>query len=189
MKPFSLYQLLSPALIAFALALPTIAAAEPKLEMHRVAATADDGSGWHLAVSSKGSFSVLLPLPFNDFTTSDAATGEASYVVGGKSTEGIKFAAVELKPAGKPLPDLDSIPKSLAAKAGNTVSDVKRSTSGNAEVLTLTMANATTTLYMRCVQTGGVRYTMTVEFPNDYKEWAAANKDKFFDSFKLKAKS
>src|SRR5262245_16246398 len=86
MKPFLL--LMRFALLASAMLPPAIAEAQPKLEMHRTGVRADDGSGWHLAVSSKGSFSVLLPIPFNDFTTNDAATGETSYVVGGKSTEG-----------------------------------------------------------------------------------------------------
>jgi len=189
MKPFILHSLVRLALIAIALVLPGFAAAQPKLEMHRVGVTADDGLGWHLAVSSKGSFSILLPIPFNDFTTRDAATGEATYVVGGKSSEGIKFVAVELAPGAKPPPDLASIPKTLAATAGNKVSDVKRSTRGDADVLTLTVGNAITTLYMRCVQMNGVRYILTVEFPNAYADLVAANKDKFFESFKLKAKS
>jgi hypothetical protein len=188
MKPFILHPFVRLALIAVALVLPEVAAAQPKLEMHRAGVSADDGSGWHLAVSSKGSFSVLLPIPFNDFTTRDA-TGEATYVVGGKSSEGIKFVAVELARGAKALPDLASIPKTLAATAGNKVSDVKRSTKGDADVLTLTVSNASTSLYMRCIQINGVRYTLTAEFPNAHAELAAANKDKFFESFKLKTKS
>ncbi len=159
MKPF--FQHLQVAVIAITVAWPAIAMAEPKLEMHRVGAKADDGSGWHLAVSSKGSFSVLLPIPFNDFTTNDAATGET----------------------------LASIPKALAATPANKVSDVSRSSKGGVDILTLTMANATTTLYMRCIQLNDVRYTLTIEFPNAYRELVAANRDRFFESFKLKAKS
>src|SRR5882672_11106361 len=68
-----------------------------------------------------------------------------------QSSEGIKFSAVELAAAAKPLPDLDSIPKSLAATPANKVSDVRRSTRGEADILTLTMANTTTTLYMHCI--------------------------------------
>src|SRR5262249_21171165 len=151
-------------------------------EIHRVGVKADDGSGWHLAVSTKGSFSVLLPMPFNDFTISGGATEETTHGVGGKSTEGIKFAAVELLPRGKALPDLAAVPKSLAT-GGNTVSDVSRSRKGDADILTLTVSNATTVLYMRCIQLGGVRYIMTIESPNAFREWVAANKDKFFDSF------
>jgi hypothetical protein len=166
---------------------PAVVQAEPKLEMHRAGANTDNGSGWHLAVSTKGSFSVLLPLPFNDFTTHDASTGETTYVVGGKSSEGIKFVALELPPGAKPPPDLASIPKSLAANPANKVSDVSRSTKGDTEVLTLTVADGSKTLYMRCIQTKGARYTLTIEFPNAYREVVAANKDKFFESFKVKA--
>lgn len=175
--------------IAIALVLSAGVHAQPKLEMHRAGANTDDGSGWHLAVSSKGSFSVLLPIPFNDFTIQDATTGEPTYVVGGKSSEGIKFAAVELPPGAKPPPDLASIPKSLATNPANKVSDVSRSTRDGADILTLTVADASKTLYMRCIQTKGSRYTLTIEFPNGYRELVTANKDKFFDSFKVKAKS
>lgn len=176
-------------LAAIVPATPAVVQAQPKLEMHRVGVSADDGSGWHLAVSSKGSFSVRLPIPFNDFTTHDATTGETTYVVGGKSSEGIKFAAVELPSGAKPPPDLASIPKSLAANPANKVSDVSRSTSGDADILMLTVADGSKTLYMRCIQTKGARYTLTIEFPNAYREFVAANKDKFFESFKIKAKS
>jgi len=189
MKPFIPHPLMRLALLAIALILPEVAAAQPKLEMHRVGVSADDGSGWHLAVSSKGSFSVLLPIPFNDFTTHDAATGEATHVVGGKSSEGIKFAAVELPVGGKALPDLASIPKSLASNPANKVSDVSRSTRNGADILSLTVADASKTLYMRCIQTPGARYTLTIEFPNTYRELVAANKDRFFESFKLREKS
>ena len=69
------------------------------------------------------------------------------------------------------------------------MSDVRRSTEGEADSLTLTMANTTTTLYMRCIQLGGVRYVLTIEFPNAHRELVVANKEKFFESFKLKTKS
>ena len=130
---------------------------------------------------------MLLPLPFNDFTTHDAATGETTYVVGGKSTEGIKFSVVELPVGGKVLPDLASIPKSLASNPANKVSDVNRRTMGDADVLTLTLADGSKISYMRCVQTKGARYIMTIEAPNAFREFVASNKDKFFDSFKVKA--
>jgi hypothetical protein len=69
----------------------------------------------------------------NDFTISDAADGETTHVVGGKSSEGIKFAAVEIASGRQPLPDLASIPKSLAATPANKVSDVSRSSKGGAD--------------------------------------------------------
>ncbi|MCP1975276.1 hypothetical protein [Bradyrhizobium elkanii] len=151
MRPAIRYLLIHVAIAASVLARPAVSLAEPKLEMHRAGVAADDGSGWHLAVSSKGSFSVLLPIPFNDFTTRDAQTGEVTHVVGGKSSEGIKFVAVELPPGSKPPPDLASIPKTLAANPANKVSDVRRRTSGDAEILSLTVSDGGKTMHMRCI--------------------------------------
>ena len=188
MRPAIGHHLARFVLAAILLAMPAVVFAQPKLEMHRVGVSADDGSGWHLAVSSGGSFSVLLPIPFNDFTTRDTA-GETTFVVGGKSSEGIKFAAVELPAGGKTPPDLASIPKSLASNPANKVSDVSRITRNDADILTLTLADGSKTLYMRCIQTKGARYTLTIEFPNAHRELVAATKDKFFESFKVKAKA
>jgi hypothetical protein len=174
--------------IVIAFALSAIAHGEPKLEMHRVVKTVD-ASGWSAAISTQGSFAVLMPIPFADFTTRDAATGEITYVIGGKSTEGIKFAAVELAPGGKPPPDLASIPQAMAATPGNTVSDVTRSSKDGADVLSLTVVNAKATLYIRGIQLRGARYLLSIELPNTHRELVAQFKDRFFDSFKLKTKS
>ena len=176
-------------IVVIALALSAVARAEPKLEMHRVGVKTDDGSGWNTAISTDGSFAVLMPIPFNDFTTRDAATGETSYVIGGKSTEGIKFVALEILPGGKPLPDLASIPQTLAATAGNTVSDVMRSSKDDADVLSFMVVNARVTLYMRCIQLRGGRYLLSIELPNAHRGLVAEFKDRFFRSFKLKTKS
>jgi hypothetical protein len=175
--------------IMVALAVSAIAQAEPKLEMHRVGVKSDDGSGWNTAISTNGSFAVLMPIPFNDFTTRDAATGETSYVIGGKSTEGIKFSVVEIVPGGKSLPELASIPQAMAATAGNKVSDVTRGSKDGADVLSLTVINAKSTLYMRYIQLRGARYLLSIELPNAHRELVSGFKDKFFESFKLKEKS
>ena len=73
--------------LATLIMLPAVAARaqQPKLEMHRTGIVSTDPSGWHLAVSTKGSFSVRMPIPFNYFTvrSTDAKTGEeVMYVIG-----------------------------------------------------------------------------------------------------------
>jgi len=90
-----------------------IEAQQPKLDMHRAGVSADDGSGWHSAVSTKGGFAVRLPIPFNDFSVHSTNTGEVSHVIGGKSSEGIKFSAVESPVTPKTPVDLGEIPKSF----------------------------------------------------------------------------
>src|SRR5258708_2024037 len=103
-------------------------AQQPKLEMHRAGVNADDGSGWHPAVSTKGSFSILMPIPFNDFTTGDAGTGEVSHAVGGKSSEGIKFAAVWLPGTPKTPHAPTAIPRSISSLPAQQVLRLRHDT-------------------------------------------------------------
>ena len=162
---------------------------QPKLEMHRVGVNADDGSGWHSAVSTKGSFSVRLPIPFNDFTTHDARTGETSHVIGGKSSEGIKFMAVESPVTAKTPDDLGAIPKSFSSNPANKVSDVSRQTKDGVDTLSFSVTGSASTAHFRYIRMKGVLYTLSIETPNAYREVVATKKDQFFGSFKLKTKS
>jgi hypothetical protein len=161
---------------------------QPKLEMHRAGVNADDGSGWHSAVSTKGAFAVRLPIPFNDFTVHGATTGEMSHVIGGKSSEGIKFSAVESAVTARTPVDLGELPKSFASSPANKVSGVSRDTKDGVDTVSFTVTNAASTAHIRYIRTKSALYVLTIESPNAHREIAAATKDKFFASFKLKAK-
>jgi hypothetical protein len=163
-------------------------AQQPKLEMHRAGVSADDGSGWHPAVSTKGSFAIRSPIPFNDFTTHDTNTGEMSHVVGGKSSEGIKFMAVESPVTARTPTDLAAIPKSFSSNPANKVSDLSRSTKDGADILSFSVTNAVSTAHFRYIRTKTALYTLTIECPNAHREVVAAKKDQFFGSFRLKGK-
>jgi hypothetical protein len=173
--------------LSLALIVSTSATAEPKLEMHRVGVNVEDGSGWYPAVSTKGSFSVLLPIPFNDFTTRNPGTDEVSHVIGGKSSEAVKFTAVEL-PARTPV-DLAAIPKSFSSNPANKVSDVSRKTTDDVDNLFFSVTNPATTAHFRYIRMNGMLYILTIEYPTAYRNVVAEKKDKFFGSFKLKGKS
>src|SRR5438093_12425137 len=149
--PISILRLLASAL-SLALMVSTSATAEPKLEMHRVGVSVDDGSGLHPAVSTKGSCSVLLPIPFNDFTTSDPGKDEVSHVVGGKSSEGIKFTAVETAVTARTPVDIAAIPKSFSSNPANIVTDVSRSTTDDVDNLFFSNANSATTSHSRYIR-------------------------------------
>jgi hypothetical protein len=164
-----------------------VEAEQPKLEMHRVGVNVGDGSGWYLAKSTKGSFSVRLPIPFNDFTAYDAGTDSASHVVGGKSSEGVKFAAVET-PITAATADLESIPKSFSSNSSNKVSDVARNTRGGVDTLSFAVDGPSSGGYFRYIRTKERMYVLTIEYPKAYRELATANKDKFFASFELSGK-
>jgi hypothetical protein len=163
-------------------------AQQPKLEMHRVGVSADDGSGWHLAVSTKGSFAIRTPIPFNDFTTHDPSTGAMSHVVGAKSSEGIKFAASESPVTSKTPADLGAIPKSFSSNPTNKVSDLSRSTKDGADVLSFSVSNATSTAHFKYIRTGTTLYLLSIEAPVAHRDVASAAKEQFFGSFKLKSK-
>jgi hypothetical protein len=164
-------------------------AQQPKLEMHRAGVSADDGTGWHPAVSTKGGFSIRLPIPFNDFSTHDTRAGEVSHVIGGKSSEGIKFMAVEMPVSAKTPGDLGTIPSSFSSNPANKVSDVSRQTKDGADVLSFSVTGPASTAHFRYIKLKGMLYTLSIETPNAHRDTVATMKDKFFGSFKLKGKS
>ena len=164
-------------------------AQQPKLEMHRTAVDSKDPSGWHLAVSTKGSFSVRMPIPFNDFTvrSTDPKTGEeVTHVIGGKSSEGIKFSAVEMPVSAKSAPSLEKILADFSAKSGSKVSDVQRAAKGDVDTLSFSASGAQTSAHVRYIKTKSATYSLTVEFPNAHRDDVAVLRGEFFDSFKTK---
>ena len=172
--------------------LPSVAARaqQPKLEMHRAGVDSKDPSGWHLAVSTKGSFSVRMPIPFNDFTvrSTDPKTGEElTHAIGGKSTEGIKLSAVEIPASAKTAPSLDKILADFSAKSGSKVSDVQRAAKGDVETLSFSVSGAQTSAHVRYVKTKSATYALTIEFPNAHRADAAGVREEFFGSFKTNA--
>jgi hypothetical protein len=175
-----------------AIMLPAIAvrAQQPKLEMHRAGVVSQDPSGWHLAVSTKGSFSVRMPIAFNDFTvrSSDPKAGdEVTHVIGGKSSEGIRVSAVEMPASARSAPNLDQILASFSSKPGNKVSDVQRVAKGDVDTLSFSVSGAQTSAYIRYIKTKGATYVLTIEFPDANRNDVAGVREEFFDSFKTKA--
>ena len=162
-------------------------AQQPKLEMHRTGVDSKDPSGWHLAVSTKGSFSVRMPIPFNDFTvrSTDPKTGEElTHVIGGKSVEGIKVSAVEVPASTKPSPSLDKILADFSAKPGSKVADVQRASKGDVDTLTFSVSAAQTSAYIRYIKTKSAIYSLIIEFPNAHRGDVDGIREEFFDSFK-----
>jgi hypothetical protein len=163
-RPFTLF--LPLALVM----LPDVAARaqQPKLEMHRAAVDSKDPSGWHLAVSTKGSFSVRMPIPFNDFTvrSTDPKTGEeVTHVIGGKSSEGIKFSAVEMPASTKSAPSLEKILADFSAKSGSKVSDVQRAVKGDVDTLSFSVSGAQASAHVRYIKTKSAIYSLNSRIP------------------------
>src|SRR5262245_46057780 len=85
--------LLTALLLSASLALPATA---QEMKMHRKQAGEPDATGWMLAKSTEGRFSVKMPIRFNDFTVTEVnvnAPAERSYIVGARSSEKIALVA------------------------------------------------------------------------------------------------
>jgi hypothetical protein len=153
--------------------------------MHRTGVVSQDPSGWHLAVSSKGSFSVRMPIPFNDFTV--RSTEELTHVIGGKSSEGIRVSATEMPASAKSAPSLDKILATFSSKPGNKVTDVQRAAKGDVDTLSFSVSGAQTSAHIRYIKTKTATYVLTIEFPNAHRNDVAGIQEEFFGSFKTKA--
>lgn len=165
------------------------AAAKPQMEMHRLQATTPGDSDWYLAESTHGSFSVLLPIPFNDFTltATDPKSGTIkTYTVGAQSAEGMKFSATEMPIIpGKPPPDFDQIPQTFA-RDGQQVSNVVKAAFSGWPSISLSVVGPQSGAYMRYVRTGGSVITLILEYPAAHRSEAALLKSRFLDSLKIK---
>lgn len=98
LRPLLLSALLCVALAmsAFGQALPPGITLPPGMTMHRFQAGEPDATGWILATSTGGAFSVRLPMKFNDFTVDESDPNAAvlrTFAVGATSQEKIKFVA------------------------------------------------------------------------------------------------
>lgn len=91
--------LLTPLLLASSVGWTTEQKLPEGVKMHRTQAGTLDKDGWTVAKSTEGKFLVHLPVKFNDFTaTISDPTSPVShtYVIGGKSRQGVKFSATRL---------------------------------------------------------------------------------------------
>ena len=159
------------------------------MEMHRSQATTPGEAGWYLAESTHGSFSVLVPIPFNDFTMtgSDPKIGTfKTCAVGAQSTNGIKFSVTETPiTPGMTQPDIDKVPQALA-KNGQTVSDVVKEPFSRLPSTSFSVTGSSSGAYIRCVRTQTSLIMLILEYPAARQAEAALLKSRFLDSLKIK---
>jgi len=162
--------------------------AEPKMEMHRIQATTKDPSGWYLAASTHGAFSVLIPIPFNDFTVidDDPKFGKIKgHIVGAKSAEGIKFSAAEAPIiVGKTPTNLASLPQQFS-KSGNTVSDIDNSLFAGYPSVSFSVKGPSSGAYMRHVKTPKSLIVLVLEYPKEQAKAAEGLRSTFLSSLKI----
>jgi hypothetical protein len=161
------------------------------MKMHRLQAGEPDSSGWIVAKSTEGRFSVRLPLKFNDFTISETSSDEPvlrTFVVGTKSREGIKFTASRViyrKGAESAryyfarMQNQD--PPAVAER-------VTRHTVNRMQAADLVMNTPTHSGRMRVVLAEPDLLLMIVEFPHSEKITAEQFVKPFFDSLSIDTK-
>jgi hypothetical protein len=168
-----------------------LAWAEPQMEKHRIQATTtkDEASGWYVAESTRGAFSVLIPIPFNDITATadDPKLGKIhSYIIGSKSAEGIKFSATEV-PVVPGMPDNDITQMAdRFKKPGQTVSDVDTAPYDGNPSISLSIVGPTSGAFMRYVKTPQSMIIMVLEYPLVQKKAAQGMSKTFLSSLKIK---
>jgi hypothetical protein len=179
----------------FLLALPLASAnpalaAPPTTEIHRKSVDALDRAGWQPAESTKGHFSVRVPVRFNDFTihAADENIGETVvHVIGGRSDEGVRFTVTEtpFTPRMK-NPDIGELATGFGNTPGTKVSDIAQDSKDGAERVSFLVTGPASSAYMQVIKTDTALYSLTLEFPNAKRSRAAQVKGAFFDSFALK---
>ena len=175
--------------LLLALAGPAMAA-PPATEVHRKSVDALDTAGWQSAVSTKGHFSVSVPVTFNDFTirAADENIGEmVVHVIGGQSDEGVKFTVTEtpFTPRMK-NPDIGKLATDFGNKPGAKIFDIAQDSKDGAESVSFSVTGPASSAYMQVIKTENALYNLTLEFPNAKRSKAMQVKSAFFDSFKLK---
>jgi len=158
------------------------------MEVHRVQATTKDPSGWYLAASTRGSFSVLIPIPFNDFTVAedDSTVGKIkTHTVGAKSAEGIKFSATETPIIrGRSPTNLAALPQQFR-KPGQTVSDIDTSLFAGYPSVSFAVRGLSSGAYMRHVGTPKSLIIVILEYPTDQARAAERLRSVFLSSLKI----
>ena len=165
-------------------------AAQATTEFHRQDVDALDKDGWQPAVSTKGDFSIQIPVTFHDYTIhgEDENIGKMLvHVIAGRSVEGLKFTVTEMPRTPRMKdPKIADIAGDFKNKPGTKVSDLVAGTRDGAEQLSFVVTGGKTGAYMQVIKTRTALYTLALEFPNAERDLASDVKSGFFDSFKLK---
>lgn len=161
-----------------------------KRELYRANVNALDSTGWQLAASTKGAFSVLLPVPFTDASirSTEPELDLVVHLITGVSADGVRFSVTAMSATGKNAKDADigKMPEDLASKRGSQVRELVRDTKNGADRLSFLIANPQRSAYMLIVKTRKALYQCVLEFPEAQRAKVLAQKDKFFGSFKIK---
>src|SRR5882757_400736 len=163
----------------------------PGMKMHRIQAGEADASGWILAESTEGGFSVRLPLKFNDFTMETDAKEPTLriFVVGAKSQEGIKFTATRIvyrKGAESAKHFFSQFERGLGL--GTKPERITPRKIGERPAVDFVLKRASDVAYQRALRLESDLLLMVVESPHSHDATAQQFVTPFFDSVVVSAR-
>lgn len=176
---------------AFLLVLPAteLPASEPQVEMHRQLVDEAEADGTYPARSTKGSFSVVSPVPFSDYTLTadDSQIGRmVMHFVAGRSLDGYEFAAIETEWTERMnQPDFQAIVAEMAEGQGAPVPEVEIRRAGDEEFVRAELIGSTHGVLMRVSRTPQSVFNVLCEFPLEKGRKGREACSEFLDSFKL----
>ena len=171
--------------IALATAQVAYGQQQPAMTMHRTQAGELDSSGWTIARSTEGGFTVRLPLRFNDFTIADSnpdsPTGKM-FVVGAKSTEGVKFTATRIsyRKADGAATYFEKIGRGEGLQS--KPQSIKALTVSGRKAVELQLSGSSAVSYSRYVLLDSDLIVMTVEAPRTQRSAAETLAPTLFES-------
>lgn len=160
---------------------------KPVVEMHRQGVSEKDAHGWYPADSTLGGFSVLMPIPFNDFSISSRRTDGSPLrmdCLGGRTAEGVKFM-VSGGPWFRKKPQLKDLYEGFR-KGGEVLSPPKYRDQGEVSSVTFEVSQKETGAWICYTVTPSMLFSATVEYPIDQREKLAHQAETFLDSLKIK---
>ena len=158
------------------------------MEMHRVQDVTKDGSGWYFGKSTKGSFSVLLPIPFNDFTitASDPNIGEIiTHGIGSKSSEGVKFTVSEMVRTKRTKDPKLELTVEQFKSPKSQVLEINYANYLDFPSVTFSVSKDTSGAFVRFIKTPKSLITMILEYPKAQAGLAMEMRATFLDSLRI----
>ncbi|MDQ8205860.1 hypothetical protein [Pelagicoccus sp. SDUM812003] len=157
--------------------------------MHRQQAIVEHESGWNYAESTEGSFSVLMPIPFNDFTVTDVDPKNGTiqtFGIGSKTMEGFKFSVTEIptKETSDPS-DFEKIAESFG-ESNSTVVSQETSEFKGMRCITVELSKGNSGAYIRYVLGPKSIFTIIIEYPDSGGMDLKPYRDIFFNSLEVK---
>jgi hypothetical protein len=166
-------------------------ASAQEMKMHRKQAGEPDKSGWMLAKSTGGRFSVHLPLKFNDFMVDEVPEAPAArtHTVATRSSEGIAFVATRnayRRRAASAQEYFERFEKGEGQGAA-PVSVTPRQV-GPLRAVDLLFRGPTAVRYQRVVLLERDLIILNVDSPPEHAAAAQVLASRFFDSLQVDAK-